>query len=236
MALAFAGVRVHAHDPQGQAAFWAGLLGWRIARSAPDGVVVRPTDGTAYGLRFVASDEPKTRQNRVHLDLTSASRQDMDGRVETALRSGGEHCDVGQGPDETHVVLADPEGNEFCVVPPENTFLAGCGLIGALNCEGRAVTGYFWHAALGWPLVWDQDEETAVQAPGGGTKITWSGPPIPPKAGTNRLCPELSAPAAELRAETARLVGLGARVLDDAGDVVVLADPDENEFFLRTSD
>ena len=61
------------------------------------------------------------------------------------------------------MVLADPEGNEFCVIEPGNNFLADTGFIGALSSDGTQEVGYFWSEALGWPLVWDQDEETAIQ-------------------------------------------------------------------------
>jgi len=84
-------------------------------------------------------------------------------------------------------VLADPEGNEFCVTGPGNKFLADCGFIGALACDGSQEVGYFWSAALGWPLVWDQDQETVIRSPRGGPKITWGGPPLMPKRGKNRL-------------------------------------------------
>ena len=168
----------------------------------------------------------------MHLDLTSASLDDQRETVERALALGARHIDIGQGPDAEHVVLADPEGNEFCVIEPGNAFLEGCGLIGALSCDGSRETGRFWSAALGWPLVWDQDEETAIQSPRGGPKITWGGPPLPPKTGKYRLHLDL-APDGDQRAEVERLLALGATRADigqgDAG-WVVLADPDGHEF------
>ena len=128
-----------------------------------------------------------------------------------ALELGGRHIDVGQLPEEEHVVLADPEGNEFCVIEAGNNFLAGCGFIGALSCDGTQAVGYFWSEALGWPLVWDQDEETAIQSPQGGPKITWGGPPVQPKTGKNRLHFDLAPPAdGDQQAEVDRLVSLGA--------------------------
>ena len=62
------------------------------------------------------------------------------------------------------MVLADPEGNELCVIEPGNSFLAGCGFVGELACDGSREVGHFWSEALGWPLVWDQDQETAIQS------------------------------------------------------------------------
>ena len=98
--------------------------------------------------------------------------------------------------------------------------------------------GLFWSAATGWPLVWEQDEETAIQSPRGGAKVAWGGPPVAPKSGKNRLHLHV-APAAggDQQAEVDRLVALGARRLDlGQGDVswVVMADPDGNEFCVLT--
>ena len=78
-------------------------------------------------------------------------------------------------------MLADPGGNEFCVIEPGNRFLAGRGLLGEVTCDGTREVGLFWRDALGWPLVWDQGGETAVQSPQGGTKVSWGGPPVAPK-------------------------------------------------------
>ena len=151
----------------------------------------------------------------MHFDLTSATLEDQEQTVARALALGGRHIDVGQLPEEDHVVLADPEGNEFCVIEPGNNFLAECGFIGALSSDGSQEVGYFWSEALGWPLVWDQDEETAIRAPYGGPKVTWGGPPFAPKHGKNRLHFDLAPPAdGDQQAEVDRLVSLGATRID----------------------
>ncbi len=218
---------VDAADPAALVRFWAGVLDWT---PAGDGVALLPTDDTGFALRFAHSDEPKVVQNRMHPDLTSASPEDQRATVERALALGGRHVDVGQRGDEGHVVLGDPEGNEFCVIEPGNRFLADCGFLGALACDGSQAVGYFWSEALGWPLVWDQDEETAIRSPHGGPKITWGGPPLAPRPGRNRLRFDL-APVGDRAAEVERLVELGATRLGDAeDDRVELADPDGNEF------
>ncbi|WP_246004904.1 VOC family protein [Nocardioides marmorisolisilvae] len=129
-------------------------------------------------------------------------------------------------------MLADPEGNEFCVIEPDNRFLEGTARIGALSSDGGPEVGYFWSAALGWPLVWDQDEETAIQSPDGGPKITWGGPPDRPHVGKSRLHLDLLADG-DLDAEVARLLDLGATRADiSPGEVpwAVLADPEGNAF------
>jgi hypothetical protein len=81
------------------------------------------------------------------------------------------------------VFLADPGGNEFCVIEPGNNFLAGCGSLGEFTCDGTREVGLFWRDALGWSLVWDQGEQTAIQSPQGGTKISWERWPQPLRTG-----------------------------------------------------
>ena len=164
-----------AGQPVRVARFWSGLLGWEMTDSPGDGVALLPGDDTGFRLRFRPTREPKRGQNPMHFDLTSTSVEHQRRTVATALELGARHIDVGQRPEEEHVVLADPEGNEFCVIEPGNEFLAECGFIGALACDGTRDVGYFWSRALGWPLVWDRDEETAIRSPLGGPKITWGG-------------------------------------------------------------
>ena len=219
-------VSFDAHDPAGLAAFWATMLG-REAIGETSGAVL-PGDDDQVGLRFVAATTEKSGRNRLHLHLTSSTREDQRQTVETVVALGGRHLDVGQLPEEDHVVLADPGGNEFCVIGPGNNFLAGCGFLGEVSCDGTREVGLFWRDALGWPLVWDEDEETAVQSPRGGTKVSWGGPPVAPKHGRNRQRLDLAAP--DLAAEVQRLVGLGATELGDRDGSVELADPDGNEF------
>ena len=235
MSLRLVDLCVDANDPALLAQFWAAALRWSVADETVDTVRLAPTDGTSFGLEFVRVAGLKTSQNRVHLDLTTTSMEDQQETVRSLIELGARHIDIGQSPEETHIVLADPEGNEFCVIEPTNNFLGECGRLGAINCDGTQAVGYFWSQALGWPLVWDQDEETAIRTPEGTPAlITWSGPPLMPKLGKNRLHFDV-APAAggSHLDEVARLVALGASTIDiGQGDVdwVVMADPDGNEF------
>jgi len=197
-----------------------------------------PTDDTRFRVLFLPVPEPKAGKNRLHLDLTTKSIDEQQETVESLVELGARHIDVGQRPEEGHVVLADPEGNEFCVIEPDNNFLAGCGRLGSITCDGTREVGCFWSAALAWPLVWDQDEETAIRAPDGtGPFITW-GPPLRPKIAKNRLHLDIAPPeSGDQRAEVDRLVSLGATRIDigqGAVSWVVLADPDGNEFCVLT--
>jgi len=219
-----------ANDPVGLARFWSGVLGWAVS----DSTMLLPPDDTGFVLRFLPTLQEKSEPNQTHFDLTSATVAQQESTVARALSLGARHIDVGQLPEEEHVVLADPEGNEFCVIEPGNNFLADCGFIGALSSDGSQECGYFWSNALGWPLVWDQDEETAIRSPHGGPIISWGGPPLRPKTGKYRLHLDI-APGVDgdQQAEVERLLSLGATRIDiGQGDVswVVMADPDGHEF------
>lgn len=233
MALRLEAVTFDVTDAAAVAAFWAGLLGREVLTES--GGAFLPGDKRQVGLRFVTSDTEQVGPRRLHLHLTSGSLEDQQRTVEMALRLGGRHMDVGQGPDDKHVVLADPGGNELCVIEPDNNYLAGTGRLGEVTCDGTRDVGLFWRDALGWPLVWDHNEQTAVQSPLGGTKISWDswgGSPLDPKNGRNRQRFDLV--TADLISEAERLVSLGATRLSDLPDGVELADPDSNEFLLHS--
>lgn len=230
MSLRLLAVAFDAQEPERLARFWAALLDRDILADA-DGVLL-PGTGTQVGLRFAPTRAPERERNRLHLHLTSEGF-DQETVVAKAVGLGARHLDVGQLPEETHVVLADPEGNELCVIPPGSGFLAGCGVLGEVACEGTRAVGMFWGQALGWPLVWDENEETAVQSPRGGTKVAWGGPPVAPLRVPARQWFELLTDL-DRDAEVERLLALGATRVSEGAAGVVLADPDGNEFRLRT--
>ena len=226
-----------ATDPRGQARFWAAALRWEVDDETAGEVALIPTDHTRFRILFRPVTNQKVGKNRIHLDLTTTSLDDQTQTVERLLALGGRHLDIGQGPDDAHVVLADPEGNELCVIEPTNRFLGDCERLGSITCDGTPQVGYFWSEALGWPLVWDQDEETAIRARDGGPFITW-GPPVMPKQRKNRLYLDIiPLDQSDARTELDRLVALGATRIDsDPVDAawVVMADPDDNEFRVLT--
>jgi catechol 2,3-dioxygenase-like lactoylglutathione lyase family enzyme len=229
-----------AQDPRRLARFWAEALYLEVEEDSPDDIRLTAADDPGFRILFLPVPEKKVGKNRVHLDLTTTSIDDQAGTVASLIKLGARHIDVGQRSDEGHVVLADPEGNEFCVIEPDNSFLAGRGRLGSITCDGSRQVGYFWSEALGWPLVWDQDEETAISAPdGSGPFITW-GPPVPPKIAKNRLHLDIAPHGdTDQRVEADRLISLGAALIDiGQGDVdwVVMADPDGNEFCVLRPD
>ena len=202
----------------------------RLVEDAADaGLDLLPDADAPMRLSFEAADLPRARLNQVHFHLTSYTAS-QDANVARALELGGSHLDVGQLPEEDHVVLADPEGNEFCVIEETNNWLAGTGFLGEIAADGTREVGLFWSEALGWPLVHDEDGETAIAPPEGGMKIAWGGPPLNERADRNRM--HLVLVADDLDAEVERLVSLGASVVA-RGDDVEMADPDGNEFHLR---
>ena len=231
-------VCIDANDIGRLSRFWATALGWD-AQDGAETIEVRPTDGTSFILEFLPVPEPKTAKNPIHLDLVGESlqhRQEVVARLQTL---GARIVDVGQGPEADHVVLADPEGNEFCVVL-RGQFLVDTGFLGAVVFEpARPATGHFWSEATGWPVVYDENGDVAIRSPDGSGPFITFGPPGVSKHGRNRLHLDIAPDADDdQRSEVDRLIALGARRIDiGQGDVpwVVMADTDGNEFCVLTA-
>jgi predicted enzyme related to lactoylglutathione lyase len=103
---------IDAKDPAALARFWAAVLGYQILYEGPGELVIGTGAHDYPGICFVPVPEDKAGKNRLHIDLDP---DDRDAEVERILALGARHADVGQG-DVSWVVLADPEGNEFCVL------------------------------------------------------------------------------------------------------------------------
>jgi predicted enzyme related to lactoylglutathione lyase len=112
---------IDASDPGRLARFWAAVLEYDILEEDEEGAVVGVDDRSYPGLCFLRVPEAKTTKNRLHIDLDP---DDFDAEVDRVLHLGAVHTDVGQGPDVSWVVLADPEGNEFCVLRPRRTLIS----------------------------------------------------------------------------------------------------------------
>jgi hypothetical protein len=116
MASKFTELIVDSADPARLAAFWAAVLGWQCTASDEEGTEIAGPTGSGPSLVFVPVPEAKTVKNRIHIDVSPVGC-DQAAEVARLLALGARHVDVGQG-DQTWVVLADPEGNEFCVLRP----------------------------------------------------------------------------------------------------------------------
>ena len=111
-------VVVDTTDPQRIAPFWAAALGWRTTHDSAHEVVLEPPegspeDGVSPDLLFLRVPEEKSTKNRLHIDLRPDDQAAEVARLEAL---GATRASVGQGPDVSWVVLADPDGNEFCVL------------------------------------------------------------------------------------------------------------------------
>ena len=113
-------VCVDCTDPRRLADFWQAVLDWRQTFADDDEVALEPPagsheDGVAADLLFLRVPDPKSVKNRLHLDLRPT---DQAAEVDRLIALGATRVDVGQSPGVSWVVLADPEGNEFCVLAP----------------------------------------------------------------------------------------------------------------------
>jgi hypothetical protein len=112
MALEWEQTLIDAADPVALGRWWAAALGWVVVNDAADEFEIRPAPDRLPGIVFLPVPEAKTQKNRLHLDFRP---DDRDAEVDRLLALGAVRVDIGQG-EQSWVVLADPEGNEFCVL------------------------------------------------------------------------------------------------------------------------
>jgi Glyoxalase-like domain len=115
MASRFTELVIDAHDVYAQGRWWADVLDYEITSEDADGVEISARDGSWPTLLFVRVPEDKTVKNRLHIDINATDRDQQD-EVQRLIDMGARPADVGQRPEHSWVVLADPEGNEFCVL------------------------------------------------------------------------------------------------------------------------
>ncbi|WP_329238109.1 VOC family protein [Actinoallomurus sp. NBC_01490] len=221
------GVVFETLDPGALARFWAGALNGTTPEENLGGeqTVIRTGD-TVLRLRFTPATRPKTTKNRLHLDLAGGS--DPAREVERVLALGASRADIGQG-EVPWTVLADPEGNEFCVLPEEGS--AGRLAAICLDAADPDVQGRFWAPALGWRIVDQGDWGISLRSPSVRGPRMVMGPPAAAKAGRNRLLLEIAAHGDDPATAADRLTRTGA-TRADAERTGLLADPEGNEFLL----
>ncbi|MFF2732102.1 VOC family protein [Streptomyces sp. NPDC058008] len=120
MAVRLYQLAVDAHDLPSLARFWCAVLDWQVLFEDEDEVVIGADASALPGMCFLPVPEGKTVKNRLHIDLAP---DDLSTEVERIIALGARRVDVGQSTDVTWVVLADPEGNEFCVLRPKTSLV-----------------------------------------------------------------------------------------------------------------
>ncbi|MEO6089339.1 MAG: VOC family protein [Umezawaea sp.] len=223
-------VVVDAADPAALGRFWSALLGTPITGESADEVDVAVSEGVE--LVFVPVPEPKIAKNRLHLDLASSTLEEQAAIVDRAAALGARPVDLGQR-GVPWVVLADIEGNEFCVLEPRPEYRA-TGPVAAIvvDVADTVAEADFWAEATGLPIVNRTAEFASLRRD--------SGPWLEflhsddPKRGKNRVHLDIApGPHDDQASEVARLVALGAKLIDvGPGDWthVVLLDPEGHEF------
>ncbi|GAA2483014.1 VOC family protein [Winogradskya humida] len=240
MATRLVQINMKARDDAALGRFWAAALGWEVSSEGPGVTNLEPAgfvypDPVAVVVDIIVSPEPKTVKNRVHLDLATTSAAHQAETVARLTGLGATLADVGQG-DVPWTVMADPEGNEFCVL---DSMYEQTGPIASVvvDCADPREMARFWGEATDWTVHKVTDVSAVLRsAKGVGPYLQFLRSPDV-KTGWNRVHLDVRPyPADDLEAEAARLRGLGATPVDLGQDITwkVLTDPEGNEFCLLT--
>ncbi|WUH94633.1 VOC family protein [Streptomyces sp. NBC_00433] len=241
MPLRLVQVNIKARDDQAVGRFWADALGWTASTGGQGATSATPAGfdwldpAATVCIDVIAVPEAKAAvKNRVHIDLASTSLAHQAALVARLRSLGATPADVGQG-DVPWTVLADPEGNEFCVLEPRRTY-QDTGPVAAVvvDCADPPAMARFWDEATDWALHAVTDGQAVLRSPAGtGPYLEFLRSPdrktVPDRVHLD-LVPH---PGADKEAEVARLRALGATDLDvGQGDVpwTCLSDPEGHEF------
>ncbi|MFE3112743.1 VOC family protein [Kitasatospora indigofera] len=241
MATRLVQINMKAQDDSVLGRFWAEALGWGVDSEGPGVTNLEPVgfdypDPAAVCIDIVTRPEPKTVKNRVHLDLATTSAAHQAELVARLKDLGATLADVGQG-DVPWTVMADPEGNEFCVLEPRPLY-RDTGPIAALvvDCADPRAMARFWGEATDWTVHEVAGDHASLRsAQGVGPYLEFVRTPDT-KSGWNRVhldvAPYLDDDPA---AEESRLRALGATdpgIDQSSISWRILADPEDNEFCL----
>lgn len=226
-----------ADQPRGLAGFWAELLGWTVVLDTDERVDVAAPDaaGCDVVLSFRPATAAKVGKNRLHLDVCSRTARHQHAQVRGALALGARRIDLGQGA-VPWTVLADPEGNEFCVLEPREQY-AGTGALAAIVIDAVDPDrlAEFWSHAFGWPVSHRDPATVGLRAAtdlGSWLEFARS-EDASGRRGRLRLDLEIWSGYTE---ELTRLCAAGATPVDSGHPAAaVLADPEANEFRLLRS-
>jgi predicted enzyme related to lactoylglutathione lyase len=235
-------IAMNAQDDSVLGRFWADVLSWSVASEEPGVTNIEPVgfaypDPVAVCIDVIAVPEPKTVKNRVHIDLATTSAAHHADLVARVQDLGATYADVGQG-DVSWTVMADPEGNVFCVLEPGSIQDTGPILAVVVDCSDPRAMARFWGEAMDWTVREVTDDHAVLRsAKGVGPYLEFLRTPDA-KTVKNRVHLDLRPyPGDDQAAEVARLRALGATDIDvGQGDVpwVCLADPEGNEFDVLT--
>ncbi|MFG2721662.1 VOC family protein [Streptomyces sp. NPDC048416] len=239
MTLQLVQVNFKARDDSALGRFWADALGWGASSEGPGVTNLEPVgfnwpDPSAICVDLVRVPDPETVKYRVHLELATTSDAHQAELVARLKGLGATAADAGQG----HVpwtVMADPEGNEFCVLEPRELY-RDTGPIAAVvvACADPRAMVRFWGDAIDWDVHELTDDRALLRSVKGVGPYLEFRRTAHDKAVRNRVHLDvMSNPVEDQAKEVTRLEGLGATRADvGQGDVpwVVLADPEGNEF------
>jgi hypothetical protein len=239
MALRLVQVNFKARDDSALGRFWAEVLGWGVSSEGPGVTNVEPAgfvgpDPAAVCVDVVAVPDPDQVKYRVHLDLATTSAAHQAELVARLKEVGATPADVGQG-DVPWAVLADPEGNVFCVLEPREIYLDTEPIAAiVVDCADPRAMARFWDEAMDWTLHEVTDDHARLRsAKGVGPYLEFLRTPGV-TTWWNRVHLDVAPyPGDDQEVEVARLRALGATDADvGQGDVPwkVLADPEGNEF------
>lgn len=250
MTMRLENVGIDARDPRALADWWAEALGWVLHDEEAPGVFDVCERVAADGshpfpeLVIGGGGDVGTMRERVHLDLNSFSLDDQAATVERLLSIGATRADVGQTADAPFVVLADPEGNSFCVLDPRPEY-AGLGSLAGFTLaahDAQAIKDV-WVAATGWAVTRDESDYVVLESADAVAPLEIiTRPTMPRHEAKNRIHLDVR-PLGEPQDQVVdRLLALGARHADVGQDPddptiswVTLADQEGNELCVLAS-
>ncbi|MEX0657982.1 MAG: VOC family protein [Egibacteraceae bacterium] len=169
MATRLDAVTVETADPGRVGRFWADALGWSMLDEQPGSVTVGVPGADVWGdggpvrLVFLAATTPKSAKNGLHLDLASATLADQRATVERLQALGARRVDIGQEATPW-VVMADPDGNELCVLDPRQDYVEAGPIAAVLvDCSDAIALANFWIKATAWPALRYSDGYAALR-------------------------------------------------------------------------
>lgn len=239
MTLQLVQVNFKAEDDAALGEFWAKALGWGVSSEGPGVTNLEPEgfdwpDPSAVCIDLVRVPDPESVKYRIHLELATTSDAHEAELVARLRGLGAKLADAGRG-DLPGTVLADPEGNVFRVLEPQERY-RDTGPVAAVvvECADPRVMVGFWGEAIDWTVHELTDERALLRsARGVGPYLEFRRTPDDEVVWNRVHLDLMSDPVEDQAKEIARLEGLGATRTDvGQGDVswVVLTDPEGIEF------